>query len=180
MKKIIIAFMSVLVTACSMQAPPYQASIENVQMMKVAKLNEVNVGAINSSKKLNKISLRGSSMFSPIGASYGEYLSLALTEELKLAKIWSGVSATVITGEFIANDIDVSGFSKGTGEASVKFIVKKGEQVLFDKVVSANHEFDSSFVGAIAIPNGQKNYVNLVQKLIKNLFEDPEFISVLK
>jgi hypothetical protein len=35
-------------------------------------------------------------------------------------------------------------------------------------------------MGAIAIPNAQASYVNLVQKLIKNLFEDKAFISVLK
>jgi len=178
--KIIIVSLSLLVSACSMQAPPYNASMENVQTIKRAQVEQVNVGTILSTKKLDSISLRGSSMYSPVEKSYGAYLSKALEEELKLAKAWSSVSSTVITGEMLTNDIDVSGFSTGTGEVSAKFVIRRGDKVLFDKVVSANHQFDSSFMGAIAIPNGQANYVNLIQKLIKNLFEDEQFALALK
>lgn len=178
--KVSVVALSLLVTACSMQAPPYQASLENVQTIKRAKVEQLNVGNITSTKELNSISLRGSSMYSPVDKSYGVYLSKALENELKLAKLWSGVSATVLTGEMLTNDIDVSGFSEGTGEASAKFVVTRDNKVIFEKVISANHTFESSFIGAIAIPNAQAGYVNLVQKLIKNLFEDEAFISVLK
>jgi len=171
---------SLFTTACSMQAPPYQASIENVQTIKSAKIEQVKVGSIESNKRLNSISLRGSSMYSPVEKSYGAYISKALEDELKLAKLWSPVSSTVITGTILKNDIDISGFSEGTGESSVKFVVTKDNQVIFEKVISTEHTFDSSFMGAIAIPNGQSNYVNLVQKLIKKLFEDKNFISALK
>jgi hypothetical protein len=172
--------LSLLVTACSMQAPPYQVSLENVQTIKRAKLEKVNVGSITSTKQLDSISIRGSSMYAPTNKSYGLYLTKALEDELKLAKLWSGVSSTVITGVMLTNDIDVSGFSEGTGDASAKFVVTRGDKVIFDKIISANHTFESSFIGAIAIPNAQANYVNLIQILIKNLFEDEEFISALK
>lgn len=178
--KVSVVALSLFITGCSLQAPPYQASLENVQTIKRAKIEQINVGNITSTKELNSISLRGSSMYSPINKSYGLYLSKALEEELKLAKLWSGVSATVITGEILTNDIDVSGFSEGTGEASAKFIITRDNKVIFDKVISANHTFESSFMGPIAIPNAQASYVDLVQKLIKNLFEDEDFISVLK
>ena len=138
------------------------------------------MGTIESSEDLNSISLRGSTMSSPVDKSYGAYISQALEDELKLAKLWTPASATIISGEILTNDIDVSGFSTGTGEASAKFIVTRDNTIVFDKVIAANHQFDSSFLGSIAIPNGQSNYVNLVQKLIKNLFEDEEFITVLK
>ena len=180
MIRILTIALSLLVTACSMQAPPYQASLENVQTIKRAKVNQINVAAITTTKKLNSISLRGSSMQSPVNKSYGDYISKALEEELRLAKLWSPVSSTIITGQVLTNDIDVSGFSEGTGEISAKFIVTKDNKVIFDKVIYANHTFDSSFMGAIAIPNGQANYVNLVQKLIKNLFEDKNFVIALK
>lgn len=178
--KISTIFLGLFITACSMQAPPYQVSLENVQTIKKAKLKQVQVGVITSTKKLDRISLRGSSMYSPVNKSYGSYLSKALEDELKLARLWSAVSATVISGEMLTNDIDVSGFSEGTGEASAKFIVTRDSKVIFDKVISAQNKFESSFIGAIAIPNGQQNYVDLVQKLIKNLFEDEKFISALK
>jgi hypothetical protein len=46
--------------------------------------------------------------------------------------------------------------------------------------VRSNITFDSSFIGAIAIPNGQNNYINLVQSLIKTLFEDKAFLDSIK
>ena len=171
---------SFVLSACSMQAPPYQASIENVQTIKQAKVVKASVGKFDSNKNLESISLRGSRMYSPVGGSYGDYLSKAIEEELKLANVWTPASATVISGEMISNDIDVSGFSTGNGEASAKFVVTKEGKVIFEKVISAHHEFESSFIGAVAIPNGQSNYVNLIQKLIKNLFEDDSFISAIK
>lgn len=174
-----IAF-SLLVTGCSLKAPPYEVSIENVQTIKRAKVEQVNVGAITSTKQLDTISLRGSSMYSPVNKSYGAYLQKALEDELKLAKLLSTVSSTVITGEILTNDIDISSFSEGIGGASAKFVVIRDNKVIFDKVISSKHTFESSFMGAIAIPNAQASYVNLVQKLIKNLFEDKTFISVLK
>jgi len=180
MLRIFTIALSLLVTGCSLQAPPYQVSLENVQTIKRTKVEPMNVGAIIATKKLNSISLRGSSMNSPVNKSYGDYISTAVEEELKLAKLWSPVSSTVITGTVLTNDIDVSGFSEGSGEISVNFIVTKNNIIIFDKVISAAHTFDSSFMGGIAIPNGQTNYVNLVQKLIKNLFENKEFISAIK
>ncbi len=180
MFKVIIVCLSFLVTACSMQAPPYQVSIENVQTIKTNKIQKIKVGDVVSSNELNKISMRGSKMVSPVNKSYGAYLAKALEEELKLAKAWSAISDTVITGEFLTNDIDVTGVSKGIGVASVKFKVTRDNKEVFEKIISVNHTFESSFIGAIAIPNGQASYVHLVQKLIKKLFEDEDFISVLK
>ncbi|MBA6294372.1 hypothetical protein H4J58_03195 [Colwellia sp. MB3u-70] len=180
MIKISTVALSLLITACSMQAPPYEASIENVQIIKGAKVKQVKVGKITSTKQLDSISLRGSSMYSPVNKSYGSYLQKALEYELKLAKLLSAVSSTVLTGEMLTNGINISSFSEGVGEASAKFVVTRDNKVIFDKIISTNHTFESSFMGAIAIPNAQASYVNLVQKLIKNLFEDKTFISVLK
>jgi hypothetical protein len=179
--KISTIFLSLLVTACSMKAPPYQASMENVTNIKTANINTpVKIAKISSTQNLNKISIRGSKMTSPIGVSYGDYLSKALEAELKLAKLWSGVSSTVISGKLITNDIDATGFSKGYGDISAQFIVTRNNKIIFDKVISAKHQFDSSFVGAIAIPNAQQSYVDLTQKLIKNLFNNKEFIKALR
>ena len=179
MKKLIL-LLAFAMSGCTMMAPPYQVSIENVQQIKNAKAVQMSVGEVSSSKELNSISLRGSKLVSPVGGSYGEYLSDALVQELKLAKLWSGVSDTVISGELVSNDIDVSGFSVGTGEISAKFVVTTNEKIVFEKVISANHQFDSSFVGSIAIPNGQASYKVLVQKLLNNLFTDQQFVEAVK
>lgn len=168
----------VMLSACTMKAPPYQASVENIQPLKLAKVKPLSVGEFNSTKKLDSISLRGSRLVSPSG-TYGIYLTKAIEEELKLAKLWSGVSSTVVSGTLIRNNIDISEFSTGTGDISVNFIVTTDGKIVYERIISADHVFDSSFMGSIAIPNGQSNYMNLVQKLIKNLFSDKAFIDAI-
>lgn len=180
MKTLIVIVLSVWLSACSMQTPPYQASLVNVQAIKNTDIKEVSVGSFAVAKSLNSISIRGSSMSSSVDKSYGAYLAKALEEELKLAKVWSAVSSNVISGEILTNDIDSSSFSKGLSEISSKFTVTRDGNVLFEKTLSATHQFESSFMGAIAIPNAQASYVPLIQELLKKLFKDEDFISALK
>lgn len=169
----------IIVSGCSVATPPYEPTIANAQVIKINNVKPLNIGQFKTDKKLNRIGLRGSSLNSSVGKTFGDYLTKALTEELKLAKVWSGVSNTVVSGELLENDIDISGFSIGTGVISVKFMVKKGDELVFDKKITANHEFESSFMGNIAIPNGQMSYVDLVQNLVKTLFSDPDFIKAV-
>lgn len=168
-----------IISGCSVSTPPYEPTIANAQAIKISNVKPLNVGNFETPKNLNSIGLRASSLNSSVGNSFGDYLTEALTAELKLAQVWSGVSNTVVSGELLKNDIDISGFSVGTGIISVHFKVKKGDDVVFDKDITANHEFESSFMGNIAIPNGQMSYVDLVQNLVKALFSDPEFIKAI-
>ncbi|MFT6985188.1 MAG: hypothetical protein ACJAT7_000996 [Psychromonas sp.] len=168
-----------ILSGCSVATPPYEATVANAQVLKNSDVKPLSVGDFKTDKKLNSISLRASSLNSSVGNSFGDYLTEALTTELKLAQVWSGVSNTVVSGELLKNDVDVSGFSVGTGIISVQFKVKKGDQLVFDKMITANNEFESSFIGSIAIPNGQMSYVDLVQNLVKALFLDPEFIKAV-
>ena len=52
----------ILLSGCSIVAPTYQVSIDNVQQMKRANIDSIAVNEIKSSKDLNSISLRGSKM----------------------------------------------------------------------------------------------------------------------
>ena len=167
-------------SACTIQVPPYSADIGTVSKLKQETVSPLSVGTIKSEKKLNKISLRGSPLISSVGNSYGKYIENALLQELKLAKLWSGVAKKQVTGKVIDQDIDVTGFSEGSSFIKVNFIVSEENIILFEKEIMAEHTFDSSFMGAIAIPNGQKSYVELVQKLLTNLYADEEFIASIK
>jgi hypothetical protein len=178
--RILIVSCCLLLSACTMVAPAYQPLIQNTQTLKRASLNKVNVGEITDNKALNKLSMRGSSLVSPYDKSYGKYIVNALKLELTQAKIYDDKSDISISGELISNEIDVSGFSIGEGEISVKFAVKKGSHLAFEKLVAVKHQWESSFMGGIAIPNGANNYPVMVQKLFTKLIDDPEFIAALK
>jgi PBP1b-binding outer membrane lipoprotein LpoB len=177
--KIFILTLAILLTGCSIVAPPYQVSIDNVQQIKQANVDKITVEEIKSSKKLDSISLRGNQL-KPASGSFGKYISSAIIEELKLANKYHSLSAKVVSGELVANDLDITGFSTGTGTVEVRFIVTENNKLIFEKNIQANSRFESSFMGAVAISNAQSSYDDLIQILIKQLFEDQEFLSAIE
>ena len=177
-----IAIASLLSTGCSLVAPHYSASLENVQTLKDGGAYTAKVGKFDSSKdkaNANPISMRGSSLNSPYANSYAQYLTEALKQELSLAGKLSPTAKVEVSGELLKNDIDVSGFDKGFGDISARFVVKKSGAVRYDKVKTVHAEWESSFVGGIAIPRGQQEYPKLVQQLLAKLFADASFMRAL-
>lgn len=175
--KYLAVFSALLLSACTMVAPPYKNSMDNLQHLKRSSLAQMAVGEIGDNKKINTISLRGSSLVSPHNKSFGDYLEVALQSELEAAKLYSGVSSIIIAGKLLENDIDVSGFTIGEGKMTVEFVVSNDGKVVFTKAISVEHQFESSFMGNIALPNGQLNYSVMVQKLCGALFTDQEFMK---
>ena len=69
-----------------------------------------------------------------------------------------------------------------TGTASVggEFSLAKNGAVVFKKSFVAKHQWESSFIGAVAIPAAIDNYSTTVQKLLGELLSDPDFIASLR
>ncbi|MBI5898094.1 MAG: hypothetical protein HZB40_02580 [Rhodocyclales bacterium] len=173
----------VLTGGCAIVAPNYSPSIDNVQLLKNGKIAQTKVGSFQSAAdpaNANPISLRGSSLQSPYANSYAAYLTEALRLELSLAGKLDANSTIEISGVLLRNDLDASGVSKGFGEISANFVVTRNGVRQFDKTKSARLEWESSFVGAIAIPNAQQSYPRMVKNLLSDLFSDPEFVKALQ
>jgi hypothetical protein len=167
---------------CSMMAPQYTASLDNVQSLKNAGDFTASLGEFTSSKdkeNANPISIRGSSLNSPYQDSYAAYLAEAIKQELSLAQKLSQKANIELSGTLTKNDIDAA---MGTAHSDIeaRFIVKKGGSVSYDQVKSVHHEWESSFVGAIAIPRAIQEYPVMVQKLLAALYADKAFINALK
>lgn len=165
-----------------MYAPKYQPSTDNSNLLQDISSNKITAGEFTpETPEVNELSLRaGGNLISPYRESYTLYLNKALEEELKLAGVWDSKSSTIISGTLIENILDISGFSIGTASIKVKFIVTRDNNIVYSKPLSASHEWESSFLGAVAIPAGQNNYHILVQKLFSKLFSDPDFIAAIK
>lgn len=107
-----------LMSGCTLMAPNYTASIENVQRLKEGGNFSATVGKFESVPdrgNANQISLRGSSLVSPYANSFAAYLAEAVKQELSLAgKLVPGTDVEV-SGMLLKNDIDASGFSIATG-----------------------------------------------------------------
>ena len=170
------------VAGCAQVAPPYQASIPNVQILRDAGIRPVKVAELAPGKAANNeaISLRGSPMSSPVNGKYTDYVADAMRTELRAAMLYQDSTPLQIGGVLLKNDVDVSGFSEGSAEMEVQVVVRQGDQLRYDRVKYTRIKFDSSFAGAVAIPAGVRAYPGLVQQFLTELFSDKDFISALK
>lgn len=174
--------LAVVVSGCAVVAPAYTPSIDNVQALKGSGAGKARVGAFNAMQGTanpNPIPLRANTMRSPYGGTFSAYLSEAITRELTMAGKLAPDSDIEITGTLLKNQVDPA-ISTGTGTIEARFVVKKGGAVRYDRVKSAQREWESSFAAAIAIPRAVQEYSISVQTLLANLYADPDFINALK
>jgi len=162
-------------------APQYQPDFEVINTLKDIPLAHMQVGEfVSANPAVDKVSVRGGSLVSPFDGSYSAYLRNALAEELKQSSLWDNSADTVISGELLQNDLDASGFSIGVADLSARFRVDKRGNQVYDKVHSIHHEWDSSFIGNVAIPNAINNYPIAVQKLINEFLLDIDLLHAVK
>ena len=170
-------------SGCSMLAPRYTASTANVQKIKDVDTQPVKVGTFESTPgkdNNNPISIRGSSLASPYDSSYAKYIAEALRQDLELAGKLAPDAKIEISGALRKNDINIPPAGSGTGDLEARFIVKRAGETKYDQVKTIHDVWESSFVGAIAIPRAQARYPVMVQKLLAELYADPAFIDALK
>jgi hypothetical protein len=179
----LVILIGTVTSGCSIVAPQYSGSMENVQLLKDAGNVSAKVGKfdfIPGSGNYNSISLRAPSMHSPYEDSYAAYLAEAIKQELALAGKLKPDTDIEISGSLLKNSISISSFSVGTGDIQARFVIKKGEQVRYDQIKTIHTQWESSFIGNIAIPRAQQQYPGMVQKLLATLYEDKDFLAALK
>lgn len=171
-------------SACSVATNRYQVSPFNVEKLKTANIDACSVGSFvlgDQPGVIDPMHFRGFSRFkSPVGDSFADYIAKALTDELALAGAYSPDSGLNIVGTVVMHNFDASGLVVGTGDLGVEFVVKRDSSVVFKKVVSIRHEFESSFFGAAAANNMNVAYPIAVTKLLSKLIDDKEFIAAMK
>lgn len=175
-------FIVVFVSGCSTKGVEFKPDYNSINEIKDNNLQTVSVnhGVFNASQK-NHVSLgRGSNkMLSPYGGSFQRYLEISLEEELKQASIYDNQSDMKIEVKLLKNLLD-TGMSIGTADLSANFMILSRDKKVFNRTYDVHHEWDSSFVAAIAIPNTVNNYPIAMQKLIDSFLLDKEVIKILK
>lgn len=175
-KLVVILLVSVVSTGCmTMQTPSYEPSINNYEKLQVGEFKKVAIVDFTlADEELNQISVRGNPLVSSVNESYGTYLKAALEEEFYKAGLLQSDSSCVISGVILENDIE-TGASEAKGHITAQVVVTDHDKVLFDKTITATHQWASSFVGAVAIPRARDNYPFVVRDFISKLIEDEEF-----
>lgn len=100
--------------------------------------------------------------------------------ELDLARRLDPKATVEITGVLLKNDISAGGLARNSAEIEARFVVRRDGQVSFDKVMRGATDWESSFLGSIAIPRAQQQYPVLVQLLLQSLYRDAQFQSAIR
>jgi hypothetical protein len=157
--------------------------VDNVELLKKGGSRMVALGSFTVQPGAtggNSIGLRGNPMNSPVGADYAAYLGEALKKELVLANRLDPKADIEIAGTLMKNDIAAAGITTNSGEIEARFVVRSGGATRYDAVKRAEASWESSFVGAIAVPKAQQQYPVLIAQLLNKLLSDPQFTAALR
>jgi hypothetical protein len=124
------------------------------------------------------ISLRGSSLKAPGSGSFAEHLKATLTAQLKAAGWLDPTSRSTITGELLQSEADAA-IGTGTGSLGARFSVVRDGIAVYRGELRVQDSWESSFMGAVAIPLAMQRYEALYGKLVAKLIDDPDFRRAL-
>lgn len=161
-----------------------QPTVENTSNLRQANLTETRVGSfsLDASKpaQMDKgHSLRGAnSVQAPTNGSFAEYLRESLQVELAAAGLLNPQADAVVSGVLTHSQLDPD-IGTGKGAIRARFTVIRGGAKRYEKELSAQSEWESSFMGAVAIPAAAQQYEGLYRKLVARLIADPEFRKAL-
>lgn len=156
-----------------------QPNIENTQATRSLKAEPMAVGkfiiAPDKDASMDQgISIRTNTLQSPEQNSFAAYLGKTLKVELETAGLLNENSTTVISADLLDSRLEAP-IGKSAASLSARFKVDRNGSNVFQKVLSVSDEWDSPFIGAIAIPAAIGRYENLHKKLVNQLLTDEVF-----
>lgn len=165
-------------TGCvHMTAPGYQPGVANTEALQRSPGQKIAVEDFIAAPDAHDkgLSVRGSPLSAPGDGKFSTYLHDAAVRELATAGRYDAASPVRLSAILTRNDLD-AGIGKGHAVLSARFVVARDGARVYDRPVQVQHDWDSSFIGAIAIPAAVDNYAAAVQKLLARLFDDPDFV----
>ena len=162
-----------LLSGCAYKAAPYGASVNNVEILKAKRIKPVAVSPFTSTKPgLASIGCRGAGTVD-VTPSFEKYIENALIDELKLAGAYNPNSNITIKGKL--EEID---FSSGMSDGNWTIVVtiSNGKNQSFS--TKSIYTFSGSFVADKACSEVAQYFVQAVQKLIKEIVQNPKFKQI--
>ncbi len=163
-------------------APAYQPSVSNTETLMKQSKTPLGVAKFNATPGFDdgKLFIRGSTLTGGADGKFSTYLHDATISELKTAGRFDPNAKLQISGTLEHNSIDGAAIKTASAEIAAHFVITRDGQKVYDKSVSVRHEWESSFIGGIAIPAAIQNYASTVQLLLGKFFADPDFISATR
>lgn len=154
-------------------------SIDNIQMAKASGMAPASLGefapAPGKPARFDAgLDVRSNTLSSPIDGSFAKYLKETLATELMAAGLLDAASTLVIQGQLTQSELAVP-TSQASGTLGARFVVVRAGRTVYDKELKVAATWESSFVGAVAIPAAVNEYTSLYRKLVGQLLGDPDF-----
>jgi hypothetical protein len=174
-----VAAVAVQLTGCAnMAMSPPQPTMANATKLRTANMAPAAIGTfkIDAAKAGDdkQISMRGANSVQAPSGSFAQYLGESLKVELQSAGLLDPASATVISGTLTQSELDAA-IGTGKGKLGARFVVTRSNTVRYDRELSVDSEWESSFMGGVAIPLAAQNYEGLYRKLVAKLIDDAAF-----
>lgn len=171
------------VAGCAQSLPNHEPTMQSLRVLRGSTLPAMQVGqfALAPGKPASmdrSVTLRSVTIHSPDGNSFAQYLGKTVETDLRAAGKLDPRSPFVIKGLLTDSG---AGAGIGTGEASLAatFSVLKDDREIFHKDISVSAQWDSSFIGAVAIPAAINQYFALYEKLASQFFADKDFVAAV-
>ena len=179
MRVICIALLGASLAGCTgltMKSPT--ASATTVEKLRVAKLAAATTGTFvlapgRDHSMDTSIGSRGHAIV-PGSGSFAQELRDEIVVELKASGLYDEKSNIVIEGQLTESELE-TGMGTGSGRLAAKFSVTRAGKPVYGKELAVEAKWDSSFLGAVAIPEAMNQYIALYKALAAKLFDDPEF-----
>lgn len=175
-----VAALSLLAACVHAPAPAYQPGLDNLRTLRAGtSLIAVEDFAAADGVNDSRLSMRGVNSMTGAGGdnAFSSYLQQALEIELRNAGRFDADSGLRLSGTLTVNQLESADLSIGRATVAARFVLTRGGRVVYDQVHKARHEWESSFLGALAVPAAMQGYSATVQKLVGVLFADPAFIA---
>jgi hypothetical protein len=108
----------------------------------------------------------------PGGGSWGYYLHDGIRSELTTSGNYDANATSSINVTLLAVQLD-----DGHAHLSARFVVKRGTQVRYDKMLQADGRWRTSMLAAVAVPAASQGAAAIFQDLLSQFFNDPDFAN---
>jgi hypothetical protein len=157
--------------------PPAPASVAVVDKLAASGLPSLAVGSFVAGPGLGQadrgLAVRASTI-RPEGGSFAAYLGATVATQLRAAGKLDPAAPLILSGVLVENRVSSA---VGTGHARIAaaFTLTRNGKAIFTKTLAAERQWDSSFIGAAAIPAADIAYAGLYTTLVETLAGDPDF-----
>lgn len=165
-----------MIGCVSTPVPNYEAGVDNTEAILRARLHSLAVDPFDATPGVDRpLGMRGSQLQGGTSGSFAVYLHDAVVTELDTAGRYDPKSPLHLSATLVRNELDAGGAKIGTARIAAHFRLVRDGRVVFDKTLDAENRWESSFMGAIALPAAMDHYSGALQKLVAALVADPEF-----